>query len=315
MTDAEAVHAHLEQALGRTVVGLADVRRLLAIALIARGHVLLEGAPGLGKTLLARTFAQALGGEFQRVQGTADLMPSDLTGQNVFDQRSAQFVFRPGPLFADVVLADEINRAGPKTQSALLEAMAERHITVDRVRHALPEDFVVIATQNPHEFEGTYPLPESQLDRFMFSLAVGHPLRESELEVLLRYSSNFTDATQTDPGTPALPRAMVAAARVQASAVHVADALNGYLLDLVRATREHPAVALGVSTRGLLALARAARASAAIRGGDYATPDDVKQLAVAALAHRLSLKPEAALEGRSNVSVIDDILSRTPVPL
>jgi MoxR-like ATPase len=314
MTDAQALHEHLDAALGREVVGLEHVRRLLTVALLTRGHVLIEGAPGLGKTLLARTFARALGGEFQRIQGTADLMPSDLTGQNVFDQRSAQFSFRPGPLFADVVLADEINRAGPKTQSALLEAMAERQVTVDRVRHALPKEFLVIATQNPHEFEGTYPLPESQLDRFMFSIAVSHPDRDAERDVLRRYDSRFDDAHDADVLVAPVPDGLIAAARAEAGAIHVADSLHDYALDIVRATREHPSVALGVSTRGLLALVRAARGSGAVRGAQYVTPDDVKELAVAVLAHRLVLRPEASLEGRSNVSVLEDVLARTPVP-
>ena len=314
MSDAQALHAHLDAALGGAVVGLGEVRRLLTVALLTRGHVLIEGPPGLGKTLLARTFARALGGEFQRIQGTADLMPSDLTGQNVFDQRTAEFSFRPGPLFADVVLADEVNRAGPKTQSALLEAMAERHVTVDRVRHPLPAEFLVIATQNPHEFEGTYPLPESQLDRFMFSMAVSHPARDAERDVLRRYESRFDDARDDDLPVAAVPAGLVAAARAQAAAVHVADTLHDYALDLVRATREHPSVALGVSTRGLLALVRAARGAAAVRGADYVAPDDVKELAGAVLAHRLVLRPEASLEGRTSASVLADVLDRTPVP-
>jgi len=314
MTDAAHLYARLDEALGTAIVGMTDLRRSLAIALIARGHVLLEGAPGLGKTLLAKSFAAAIGGEFQRVQGTADLMPSDLTGQSVFDQRNAQFSFRPGPVFADVLLADEINRASPKTQSALLEAMAERHVTVDRVRHALPADFLVVATQNPHEYEGTYPLPESQLDRFMFSLAVQHPERETERGVLLRHELGF----EAESDAPALPGVigpdLLARARAEVRAVHVADSLHDYLVDLVRATRVHPAVSMGVSTRGLLALARAARALAVIRGGDYVSPDDVKAVAVSVLAHRMALRPEASLEGRTNAGVIEDVLARTAVP-
>ena len=314
MTDAADLYARLDEALGTAIVGMADLRRSLAIALLARGHVLLEGAPGLGKTLLAKSFAAAIGGEFQRVQGTADLMPSDLTGQSVFDQRNAQFSFRPGPIFADVLLADEINRASPKTQSALLEAMAERHVTVDRVRHSLPADFVVVATQNPHEYEGTYPLPESQLDRFMFCLAVQHPDRDVERGILLRHELGFEADDAPAVPAPVIGRELLMRARAEVRAVHVADSLHDYLVDLVRATREHPAVALGVSTRGLLALARAARALAVIRRGDYVSPDDVKAVAVSVLAHRLSLRPEASLEGRSNTGVIEDVLARTSVP-
>jgi MoxR-like ATPase len=314
MNDAQSLYAHLDQALDGTVVGLAGVRRLLAVALIARGHVLLEGAPGLGKTLLARTFAGAIGGHFQRVQGTADLMPSDLTGQNVFDQRSAEFHFRPGPLFADVLLADEINRASPKTQSALLEAMAERHVTIDRVRHALPADFLVIATQNPHEFEGTYPLPESQLDRFMFALSLGHPDRHTERQILERYAAGVGAESATPAAVAALPATVLAGARAAARSVHVAPALDDYALDVVRATREHPAVALGVSSRGLLALVHAARALAAVDGASYVSPDHVKELGPSVLAHRLALRPEATLEGRTAADVVSDVLDRVAVP-
>ena len=314
MSEAQSLYAHLEGALNGTVVGLAGVRRLLAVALIARGHVLLEGAPGLGKTLLARTFARAIGGDFQRVQGTADLMPSDLTGQNVFDQRSAEFRFRPGPLFADVLLADEINRASPKTQSALLEAMAERHVTIDRIRHALPADFLVIATQNPHEFEGTYPLPESQLDRFMFALTLGHPDRDTERQILGRYGGGVGGEAAPANATAVLPASMLDAARGEARRVHVAPALDDYALDVVRATREHAAVALGVSSRGLLALVHAARALAAVDGAGYVSPDHVKELAVPVLAHRLALRPEASLEGRTAAGVIGDVLERVAVP-
>jgi MoxR-like ATPase len=314
MSDAAELATRLDAELDRAVVGLAPLRRLLAVALIGRGHVLIEGPPGLGKTLVARTFAHCLGGTFQRIQGTADLMPSDVTGQNVFDQGRATFSFRPGPLFASVVLADELNRASPKTQSALLEAMAERHVTVDRVRHALPDEFLVIATQNPLEFEGTYPLPESQLDRFMLSVAIDYPDEATERGVLDRYGARFDEGAADSGAIASIPSGLIAGARAEAAAVHVAQALSEYVLTLVRATRTHPAVALGVSTRGALALLHAARISAVAGASDYVSPDDVKAMAHAVLAHRLALKPEATLDGATNGAVIGEVLAQTPVP-
>jgi MoxR-like ATPase len=313
MTEAAELANRLEAELDRAVVGLTALRRLLAVALIGRGHVLIEGPPGLGKTLVARTFALCLGGSFQRIQGTADLMPSDVTGQNVFDQGRSTFSFRPGPLFASVVLADELNRASPKTQSALLEAMAERHVTIDRVRHALPDDFLVIATQNPLEFEGTYPLPESQLDRFMLSVAIDYPDEATERGVLERYGARFDEHADSSAIAP-IPAELIARARAEAAGVHVAQALSDYVLTLVRATRTHPAVALGVSTRGALALLHAARIAAVAGGADYVTPDEVKAMAQAVLAHRIALKPEATLDGASNGAVIAEVLNQTPVP-
>jgi len=314
MSDAAELAMRLETELDRAVVGLTPLRRLLAVALIGRGHVLIEGPPGLGKTLVARTFAQCLGGTFQRIQGTADLMPSDVTGQNVFDQGRATFSFRPGPLFASVVLADELNRASPKTQSALLEAMSERHVTVDRERHALPEDFLVIATQNPLEFEGTYPLPESQLDRFMLSVAVDYPDEATERGVLERYGARFDEGAVDLRSIAPIPGELIGRARAEAGAVHVAEALSDYVLTLVRTTRTHPAVSLGVSTRGALALLHAARISAVTGGADYVTPDDVKSMAQAVLAHRIALKPEATLDGATTSAVVAEVLSQTPVP-
>jgi MoxR-like ATPase len=314
MSDAAALVTRLEAELDRAVVGLTPLRRLLTVALIGRGHVLIEGPPGLGKTLVARTFAHCLGGTFQRIQGTADLMPSDVTGQNVFDQGQATFSFRPGPLFASVVLADELNRASPKTQSALLEAMAERHVTVDRVRHALPDDFLVIATQNPFEFEGTYPLPESQLDRFMLSVSVDYPDEVTERGVLERYGARLDEGAADSSTIAPIPSELISGARAEAAAVHVAPALSDYVLSLVRATRVHPAVSLGVSTRGALALLHAARIAAVTGGSDYVTPDDVKEMAPAVLSHRLGLKPEATLDGATNGAVIGEVVSQTPVP-
>lgn len=310
---AQTLDQHLQTELGRVVLGLTGPIRMLTIALLARGHVLIEGAPGLGKTLLSKSLARALGGNFKRIQGTADLMPTDITGVHVFDAARQTFVFRPGPIFADVVLADEINRAGPKTQSALLEAMEERQVTVERDRFELPADFLVIATQNPREFEGTFPLPESQLDRFMLRIEIVYPAREAETQVLERYG-NIAVADEPVASVRALERSLLDEARRAAAAVHVAESLVAYVLDLARASREHPQIALGVSTRGALALLRGGRIAAALRGAEFATPDDVKQIAPAVLAHRLLLTPEAALENASGTTLVAQILERTPVP-
>jgi len=304
----------LTRELGRVVIGAQASVHALVIALLARGHVLVQGVPGLGKTLLAKTLARVLGGEFKRIQGTADLMPSDIIGVHVFDEAARNFVFRPGPLFADVVLVDEINRAGPKTQSALLEAMEERQVSVERTALPLPADFLVLATQNPREFEGTYPLPESQLDRFMLRIDMDYPPREAEAEVLARYGGMGSASGATLAQVSVLPRSLLTSAREEAERVHVAEALSAYVLDLARASREHNRLTLGLSTRGALALLKAARVSAGLRGSEFVTPDDVKQVAPAVMAHRLVLTPEAALEGAADLDVVRALLAETPVP-
>jgi len=304
----------LARELGRVVVGAEASIRALVIALVARGHVLVQGVPGLGKTLLAKTLARSLGGEFKRIQGTPDLMPSDITGVHVFDESQRGFVFRPGPLFADVVLVDEINRAGPKTQSALLEAMEERQVSAERHVYPLPPDFLVLATQNPREFEGTYPLPESQLDRFMLRIDVNYPGRDAEAEILTRYGGMQTAAGTTMDGVGVLERSLLEHARAEAERIHVADALTAYVLDLARASREHPRLSLGLSTRGALALVKAARITAGLRGGDFVTPDDVKGAAIWVMAHRLVVTPEAALEGSTDIEIVRKLLAETPVP-
>jgi MoxR-like ATPase len=308
------LQAALGHELGRVVLGADAAVRALLIALIARGHVLVQGAPGLGKTLLAKTLARALGGEFKRIQGTADLMPSDIIGVHVYDDAQREFVFRPGPLFADVVLVDEINRAGPKTQSALLEAMEERQVSVERSVLPLPADFLVVATQNPREFEGTYPLPESQLDRFMLRIDVEYPTREVESEILARYGGVTLAAQSALAQVATVERALLEAARAELAQIHVAPALNAYVLELARASREHARLNLGLSTRGALSLLRAARISAGLRGSDFVSPDDVKVCAVSVMAHRLLLTPEAALEGVSDIAVVQSLLAETPVP-
>ena len=304
----------LKRELGRVVVGTESTVDALVIALLARGHVLVQGVPGLGKTLLAKTLARTLGGEFKRIQGTADLMPSDIIGVHVFDEAARNFVFRPGPLFADVVLVDEINRAGPKTQSALLEAMEERQVSVERAVWELPPDFLVLATQNPREFEGTFPLPESQLDRFMLRIDISYPERGAESEIIARYGGVLSAAQNALQSVTVIERALLGEARAEAERIHVAEPLSGYVLDLARATREHPRLSLGLSTRGALSLIRAARVAAGLRGADFVTPDDVKQVAPWIIAHRIVLTPEAALEGATDDEVVSDLLTTTPVP-
>jgi MoxR-like ATPase len=306
-----AFEERLQQELGTVVLGLRPVIHALAIAVVARGHVLLQGAPGLGKTLLSKALAHSLRGVFKRVQGTSDLMPADITGVHAYDGEQRQFVFRPGPVFADVLLVDEINRAGPKTQSALLEAMEERQVTVDRQDYPLPENFLVVATQNPREFEGTFPLPESQLDRFMFRIDLGYPSREDELAILARYGNTNAHVRLAEEQSPPLD---LTAVRQAVEQVHVSPELSGYVLDIAAASRSHAHVSLGLSTRGVLALLRAARIEAGMRGADYVTPDDVKQVAPLVIPHRLMLAPEALLEGTTEQAITQQLLERTPVP-
>ena len=309
---AHEVEKFFREQVGAVVYGLDDVIHALTIALVGAGHVLIEGPPGLGKTLLSNTFARVLGGEFKRIQGTADLMPTDLTGVHVFDSQRGQFQFRRGPLFADVVLVDEVNRAGPKTQSALLEAMEERFVTVDGERFPLPADFLIVATQNPRDFEGTYPLPESQLDRFMICVQMGYPSRVDETRILAEYGLPGR-ARDTVP-VETLAGGALASAREELKSVHLSDALVGYVLDIVAATRQTSSVALGLSSRAAIALARCARIEAALRGGDFVVPDDVKRVASWVIPHRLVLAPDAVLEGASARTELERILAAVAVP-
>ena len=310
-TALEGLEQRLQESLSISVIGLKPIIRALTIAVIARGHVLLQGPPGLGKTLLSKSLAAALGGMFRRVQGTADLMPSDIIGIHIFDTAKREFEFRPGPLFADVLLVDEINRASPKTQSALLEAMEERQVTVERMTYALPPQFLVIATQNPGDFEGTYPLPESQLDRFMLRIDMSYPDRTDEQAILTQYAPLAGAAAGS---SQAVSQTMLEEARAAVDEVHVAPELLGYVLDLAQASRQHAHLTLGLSTRGALAALRAARIAAALRGASFVSPDDVKSVLLAVISHRLVLAPEAMLEGITTQAIVQRMLEQTPVP-
>ncbi|WP_415952173.1 AAA family ATPase [Streptomyces sp. KLOTTS4A1] len=310
-TALEALRAEIAKA----VVGQDPAVTGLVVALLCRGHVLLEGVPGVAKTLLVRALASSLELDTKRVQFTPDLMPSDVTGSLVYDSRTSEFSFQPGPVFTNLLLADEINRTPPKTQSSLLEAMEERQVTVDGTPRALPEPFLVAATQNPVEYEGTYPLPEAQLDRFLLKLNVPLPSREDEIAVLHRHAEGFNPRDLTAAGLrPVASPADIEAARAAVAKTAVSPEITGYVVDICRATRESPSLTLGVSPRGATALLATARAWAWLTGRDYVTPDDVKALALPTLRHRVQLRPEAEMEGITADSVIASILAHTPVP-
>ncbi|KPI07010.1 ATPase associated with various cellular activities AAA_3 [Actinobacteria bacterium OV450] len=301
--------------IGKAVVGQDSAVTGLVVALLCRGHVLLEGVPGVAKTLLVRALAASLALDTKRVQFTPDLMPSDVTGSLVYDARTAEFSFQNGPVFTNLLLADEINRTPPKTQSSLLEAMEERQVTVDGTPRALPEPFLVAATMNPVEYEGTYPLPEAQLDRFLLKLTVPLPSRENEIGVLTRHAAGFNPRDLRAAGLrPVAGAAELEAARDGVAKVAVSPEIAGYVVDVCRATRESPSLTLGVSPRGATALLATARAWAWLTGRDYVTPDDVKALALPTLRHRVQLRPEAEMEGVTADAVITAILSHVPVP-
>uniref|UniRef100_UPI00383AFA75 AAA family ATPase n=1 Tax=Isoptericola aurantiacus TaxID=3377839 RepID=UPI00383AFA75 len=301
--------------VGRAVVGQDSAVTSLLIALLCSGHVLLEGVPGVAKTLLVRSLAAALDLDVKRVQFTPDLMPGDVTGSLVYDARTAEFSFRNGPVFTNLLLADEINRTPPKTQASLLESMEERQVSVDGEPRPLPEPFVVIATQNPVEHEGTYPLPEAQLDRFLLKVLLPLPERDAEVEVLTRHAKGFDPRDLAAAGVRAVAGAdTLAAARAEVRQVEVAPEVLGYAVDVCRATRQSPSLQLGVSPRGATALLAAARAWAWLSGRMYVTPDDVKALAHPTLRHRVQLRPEAELEGVTAESVLGTVLAAVPVP-
>jgi MoxR-like ATPase len=310
-TALQDLEARLQATIGGSLIGMQSVVRALTTAVVARGHVLVQGVPGLGKTRLSKALAAALGGSFKRIQGTADLMPSDIIGVHIYEAATSSFVFRRGPLFADVLLFDEINRTGPKTQSALLEAMEERQVSAEGRLYTLAPDFFVIATQNPRDFEGTYPLPESQLDRFMMRIDIGYPSAESEVEVLARFGA-LDDGTT--PAVEPVAAGAIAAARRDAEAVHVAPELTAYVQALARATREHARLELGLSTRGALAVIRAARITAGLNGAGFATPDDVRAVLPLVVPHRLLLASDAVLDGIGIADVVAEVTAQVEVP-
>jgi MoxR-like ATPase len=309
--DIAALGARIMDNVERVIVGKREVVELTLVALLCEGHVLLEDVPGVGKTTLARSIARSIGGEFKRIQFTPDLLPSDISGISYYNQKLGDFQFRAGPVFANILLADEINRATPRTQSAMLEAMEERTVSIEGEPLALPRPFLVLATENPVELEGTFPLPEAQLDRFLLRVRIGYPSAAQEDEMLLRLQREHPLVALEAVAQPDDLLAGVAAARE----THVEPELRAYITAITRATREHEAVELGVSPRGTLALFRATQALAALRGRDYAIPDDVKAVARSVLAHRVMLSPEARLRGRTVEHILAEILERVSAPV
>jgi MoxR-like ATPase len=304
---AEAIRNNIE----RVIIGKREIIDLLLVALLSDGHVLIEDVPGIGKTMMAKSLARSLGATFQRIQGTPDLLPTDITGVSYFDQRRNEFVFRQGPLFTQILLVDEINRATPRTQSALLEAMAERQVTVERTTMPLPKPFLVIATQNPIELEGTFPLPEAQLDRFLLRVQIGYPSEEEEQAILHRFKQEEVLETLQ----PVITADQILELQSVIRQVNWQPEVERYLLAIVRATRGNPAVQLGVSPRGTLALYRACEALAALHGRDYVQPDDVKHLAPGVLAHRLLTASRSRMRGQQSTEIIKSIVENTPVPV
>lgn len=311
MKDVQEFVVPLIENVERVIVGKREAIEFIMVALLCEGHVLLEDVPGSGKTMMARSVALSLGISFKRIQCTPDLLPNDITGVSIFNQKTGEFEFKPGPIFVNILLADEINRATPRTQAALLEAMQEQQVTVDGVTRDLPRPFLVLATQNPVEYEGTFPLPEAQLDRFLLRLSVGYPSRTDERQIL---SNLWREHPITKIGKVVNGQDL-ATLQKRVWDVNVDETLQDYIVDLAEATRGHPDLALGVSPRGSLALLKSAQALAAIRGRDYVIPEDIKTLVPLTLAHRLILKPEAELRGRTAHTILEDILEKTPLDL
>src|SRR5580692_1867868 len=300
--------------LGRVIAGQSEVIGEVLVAVLTQGHALLEGVPGIAKTLIVKSVGRLLGLGFQRVQGTPDLMPADILGTTIFRPGSDAFTFHSGPVFTDLLLVDEINRMPPRTQAALLECMEERQVTADGVRHALPAWFTVFATQNPVDFEGTYPLPEAQLDRFLLKIRVAYPSEQDELEILHRHHAGSGAGLLEDAAIKPIPEGLLAAARAEVRAIRIEPELYGYILSLARRTREWPTLLLGASPRAALSLMRVAQAAAAFDGRDYLVPDDVKRAVPPVLRHRVMLKPEAELEGFDADRVLADVIAAVPVP-
>jgi MoxR-like ATPase len=311
MDDLAATFDKIRANIQRVIEGKPEVVRLALIALLAEGHVLIEDVPGVGKTMLAKALARSIDCSVRRIQFTPDLLPSDVTGVSVYSQERGDFEFKPGSIFANIVVGDEINRASPKTQAALLESMEERQVTMDGVTYQLGVPFMVIATQNPIEHEGTYPLPEAQRDRFMLELAIGYPTREAEVDILNTHGRN----SRVIDISPVADAPTVAKMIDSAKLVHVADSLKNYIVDLVRATRDHADLALGASPRAALSMLRSSRAAAASGGRDYVVPDDIKDLITPVLAHRLIPSPEAQMIGRTAADVLSDIVEFVPIPI
>jgi MoxR-like ATPase len=311
VADVERIAARVLDEVERAIVGKRTALELIFLGLLCNGHILLEDYPGLAKTLIARCFAQATSLRFSRIQFTPDLMPSDITGSSIFDQRRGEFEFRPGPIFANLLLTDEVNRAPPKTQAALLEAMQEGQVTVDGVTHELEPPFVVVATQNPIEYEGTYPLPEAQLDRFLLRLGIGYPGADDEWRVVERRLTRREDEVTL---APVLDRETLLGLQLALEDVYVSESVGRYVVDIVTATRENARVQVGASPRGTLAVVKLARARAALAGRDFVTPDDVKSVASPALAHRLTLRPELWVQRVRGDDIVREALDSVPTP-
>lgn len=310
MQEVRNLAARLIENVERVIVGKRDVVELTAICLLCQGHLLIEDVPGVGKTMLAKALARSIGGVFKRIQFTPDMLPSDVTGTSIYNQKTGEFEFRPGPIMAQIVLADEINRATPKTQAALLEAMEEQQVTVDGVTRELHPPFLVLATQNPIEYEGTFPLPEAQLDRFLMRVSLGYPTPEEQVAIL--------DAQQyahpIERLDPVTDTAELVEMQERLKAIYVDPLVKQYIAQLVDATRKHPDVYLGASPRGALTLYRTGQARAAIHGRDYVIPDDIKALAMATLGHRIIISPAARIKGITSAEILDELLRATPVP-
>jgi MoxR-like ATPase len=307
--------AHVLAELRKTIVGQDEVIEQIMVAVLAEGHALLEGVPGTAKTLTVKTLAQILGAHYSRIQFTPDLMPSDITGTNVFNMQTSQFSLRQGPIFTDVLLADEINRTPPKTQAALLEAMEERQTTIDGERHALSPIFTVLATENPIEYEGTYPLPEAQLDRFLLKIVIDYPGQEEEQEIVARWDAGFNSHHLERLDIVPLPDpSAIQQCRAEVRAMRMEPGVQRYIVEIVRKSRNHPTILYGASPRASIALLLCSKALAAIRGRDFPTPDDIRDIAMPVLRHRLALRAEAELEGATTDAVISDILKTVEVP-